>query len=85
MQFTALRHICRNLNRVTPLYKYEFVDESIYETIEDLAPKLDDVVRKCRWRQKEVNCSDIMSPVLTETGLCYAFNALNSDDIYTDE
>lgn len=65
--------------------QYDFFDESIYDVIENMAPKLDDVMYKCRWRQKEIKCSDIISPVINSYGLCFAFNAPNSHDIYTDE
>ena len=32
----------------------------------------------CRWEGKQVNCSEIFTPVITDTGVCCAFN-LQSD------
>ena len=31
-------------------------------------------MRQCKWEGKEVNCSEIFSPVITDSGVCCAFN-----------
>ena len=36
------------------------------------------MLRQCKWEGKEVNCSEIFTPVITDTGVCCAFN-LQSD------
>ena len=36
------------------------------------------MLRQCQWEGREVNCSDIFKPVITDTGVCCAFN-LQSD------
>ena len=36
------------------------------------------MLRQCKWEGKEVNCSEIFKPVITDTGVCCAFN-LESD------
>ena len=36
------------------------------------------MLRQCKWEGKEVNCSEIFKPVITDTGVCCAFN-LQSD------
>ena len=30
--------------------------------------------RHCRWEGKQVNCSEIFTPVITDSGVCCAFN-----------
>ena len=32
------------------------------------------MLRQCQWEEKEVNCSEIFKPVITDTGVCCAFN-----------
>ena len=32
------------------------------------------LLRQCWWQGKEVNCSEIFSPVITDSGVCCAFN-----------
>ena len=32
------------------------------------------LLRHCSWLGKEVNCSDIFTPVVTDSGICCAFN-----------
>lgn len=55
--------------------------------IEEMAPTLGDTLRACRWKNKGDGntCSDLFVPILTEEGLCFSFNALNWDEIYTDK
>ena len=36
------------------------------------------MLRQCQWEGREVNCSQIFKPVITDTGVCCAFN-LQSD------
>lgn len=63
-----------------------FTDERIFDTIHELAPNFTDTMFFCKWRNTFTLCQDIgFQPVLTEEGVCFTFNALNSEDIYTDE
>ena len=32
------------------------------------------MLKKCTWQGKLVNCSDIFTPVITDSGVCCAFN-----------
>ena len=32
------------------------------------------MLRKCTWQGNLVNCSDIFTPVITDSGVCCAFN-----------
>lgn len=62
-----------------------FVNSSVFDLIEEMAPYLNDTVIECKWPYDGDTCSEIFVPVLTEEGLCFAFNILNSGDIYTDK
>lgn len=57
----------------------------IYDIVRDLAPSLNDTMYYCKWRNEFNDCNAIFLPILTEEGICYTFNALNSRDIYTNE
>ncbi|XP_031634318.1 pickpocket protein 28-like [Contarinia nasturtii] len=83
-QFSTLAHICEQMNRYIEL-ENRFEDESIYNRIEEMAPNLNYSLQECKWRQRKVACADYITPMLTESGLCFTFNALNSRDVYTDE
>lgn len=77
--------MCPKLSREISIeYQDDFSNESIYDAFEDLAPNLDYVFHECRWQQQKINCFDFLSPVLSFNGLCFAFNALSSHDMYTD-
>lgn len=65
-------------------YRNDFVNESIYDIIDDFAPNIDYVMHECRWQQQK-NCFDYISPMMTHKGKCFAFNALSSYDMYTDQ
>ncbi|KAK9883361.1 hypothetical protein WA026_001535 [Henosepilachna vigintioctopunctata] len=38
----------------------------------------------CKWMGKKMNCKDVMSPIITDEGLCYTFNMYDVRDIYSD-
>lgn len=81
----VLAHICRFYGPVHDHLKDSFLNESIYDIIGDMAPKFDDTLSNCKWRNKERRCQELFKPVFTERGLCFAFNALNSHEIFTNE
>lgn len=80
----ALSHVCKLgwIHFADPKDKY--TNESIYDTIKDVALSLDDTIGFCMWQYKMGKCKEYFVPVLTEEGLCFAFNALNSREIFTD-
>lgn len=61
----------------------DFLNESIYSTIIDIAPDLDDTIDRCLWKYNVISCSEF-SAVFSEDGLCFTFNALNSHEIFTE-
>lgn len=79
----ALLHICEFYNSKFALTGKKFTNASIYDIIQDIAPK--DPMLKCNWQHKSYNASEIFSPILTKEGVCFTFNALNSRDIYTNQ
>lgn len=58
---------------------------SVYNIINDISPTFNDTMRLCKWRHKIDFCSAYFVPILTEEGVCFTFNALNSRDIYTEK
>lgn len=64
--------------------KTNFIDDSIYDTIQEIAPDLSDVVSWCTWKLENF-CIFSLSLIMTAEGLCFAFNALNFHEIYTKE
>lgn len=56
----------------------------MYGIIQELAPT-NDTIDKCWWESKITDCWGLFKPVLTEEGVCYTYNSLNSHDIYTEQ
>lgn len=66
-------------------YDEEFSNKSIYDIFVEMAPNLNFTLKKCIWTADGGTCSDLYVPIATERGICFAFNALNSNDMYTDK
>lgn len=62
-----------------------FTDYSIFDIIQDVAPTFNDTMFFCKWRNENNYCTKFFQPILTEEGVCYTFNVLNSRDIYKPE
>lgn len=80
-------HICENLWKKFYDSNEKFVPATVFNMFEDMAPTLNDTMRKCQWKGNGDNntCSELFVPILTEEGICFSFNALNWNEIYTDE
>ena len=42
------------------------------------------VVKSCRWKGLEINCSAIFKKVTTDVGICCAFNRASAEEIYVE-
>lgn len=83
MHLNALAHICPFLPNYVK-FNDNTTNESIYETIENIAFTLLEGNSICIWKNRQ-GCTKFVKPLITEDGLCVTFNALNSDEMYTDE
>jgi hypothetical protein len=43
-----------------------------------VAPKCEDYLLTCRWNSQSVPCTNLFKLVLTDTGYCCSFNAIES-------
>lgn len=63
-----------------------FDTEDIYRILEEIAPEYNETFAQIIWQNKvKLSRSEHIVPTLTEVGLCFTFNALNSYEIYTEE
>lgn len=60
-----------------------FTDHTIFDLIEEVAPTFEETMFFCKWRN-DVSFCPFFKPILTEEGMCYTFNALNSEEIYRE-
>ncbi|XP_055305980.1 pickpocket protein 28-like [Sitodiplosis mosellana] len=81
-RLNSLAHLCEHLSD-TYNFQDEFTGEWIYDIFSDMAPSLHHTLNHCTWQDKDRPCGEIFVPVLTENGLCFTFNSINSHEIYT--
>lgn len=71
--------------RISHHFSDEYLDDEIVQEMLKMAPKIEDTMIFCRFRDKLMNCSELFIPTLTEDGVCYAFNLLNNQDMVSNE
>lgn len=84
-RINALAHICDFFWLDEQHFSDKFTNESIYDEIADVAPSLNQTLLACVWLYQNVPCETLFAPLLGEEGLCFTFNSINSQEIYTDE
>ncbi|KAG4070571.1 hypothetical protein HA402_011958 [Bradysia odoriphaga] len=79
----ALAHVCTHFNEFVD-ENDDFTDGSVFDVIKDIAPVFNETISTCEWHYHDISCEKWFVPILTEEGHCFAFNALNSIDVYTE-
>lgn len=84
----ALIHLCQlNENKVIVCDHFgnQFMNDSIYQLIHEMAPTCNETLSYCKWQERKYPCMELFKPVFTEKGICFAFNALNSRDTFSEQ
>lgn len=81
----ALSHMC-DFNFPSGIrFGGKFTNDSIYDVLKDIAPRFSETMYRCEWQNEHLPCDQIFSPMLTGAGICFAFNALNTQDVFTEQ
>lgn len=62
-----------------------YSDSAIVKEIIRKAPKIDDSMVFCKFRDEVKKCDELFTQSITEEGLCYSFNKLNNNEVLSDE
>lgn len=81
----ALLHVCNFREPNLNYFHGKYTDETIFDTIKQIAPSFSDSMGNCEWQHKIYSCTEIFTTVVTDEGFCFQFNALNAHEIFTDE
>ncbi|XP_030745228.1 pickpocket protein 28-like isoform X2 [Sitophilus oryzae] len=58
------------------------IDNSTIEFLMAIAPDFNDVLISCRYTQRNENCINFFTPILTGDGLCFTFNMLDKEELF---
>lgn len=84
IQMETLVHICQFYFPENVDFENWMADQSIYFHIQDMALNINETLFNCHWKGKTDSCLRLFTPVLTDEGVCFTFNALNSHEIFTE-
>lgn len=83
-QFEALSQICNNKrNDFHHFLKSSLKENEILSLIRSLSIKIGDTIYGSAWKFK--NCDSCFSEIITEEGVCFTFNILDSKDLFRTE
>lgn len=80
LKLRALAHVCPFSSNWKQFEARE--DEKVFQTLRNMAIPKEIIAQLCMWRQKTVNCGDLITETLTDDGICYTFNALPANQLY---
>jgi Amiloride-sensitive sodium channel len=70
----------------TPLNKnYSINGPESVNHLNNFTGSVDTRITSCKWRNNEMNSSDLFTEIATEEGFCYTFNMLNFQDLFKDD
>lgn len=70
---------------VTSKFPDDYIDDDTWSTINELAPPFNETFVFCKLFNKRIDCNKLFVPQITDRGLCYIFNTLNANEMFTDE
>lgn len=56
----------------------------IIDKLREMAPTFNETMFFCKFRNALQPCQELFKEVMTEEGLCFTFNVLNSQELYRD-
>lgn len=74
-----------HVRHMVKLFPENYTDSSIYDTLYNILPEYEDMLYLCKFMDRTASCNNYLYPYLTEYGVCFSFNTLRADDIYTNE
>lgn len=81
----AIVHLCRSQVIKDFDIGTNNITSEFFDILKEVAPALVDTINFCKWRDHLSDCRDLFQRIITEEGVCYTFNAINSRDIYTNQ
>lgn len=74
-----------DLNATNPTFDDAASTVNIMQKLREIAPKINSTMFRCTYRSYDLPCKDLFSEVMTDVGLCFSFNMLNSRELYSDK
>lgn len=62
----------------------DWTDYNVTEMLKRMAPSFNETMMLCKFRNKLEYCDDFFEEVLTDEGLCFTFNMINSKELYRE-
>lgn len=73
------------ITNVSKFFTEPYVNDSIYGTMIETAPDINETFAYCKLFGEWINCSEIFFPTLGQTGFCFTFNTVRLSEYVTDE
>lgn len=85
--FETLLHVC-DPQLVTHLhFNLSIIDNSdkLVPQLKRMLYTLDDSFMMCKWRHENVDCGELFNQIITDQGICFAFNMLDHQELFQEK
>lgn len=85
-KLSAIAQVCDAHLFLNTGFGKNFSDGRIVDQLREMAPSFDEMLFVCKWRNAPLfTCQNLFTEVLTEEGVCYTFNVLESEEMFREE
>ncbi|KAK9709708.1 Amiloride-sensitive sodium channel [Popillia japonica] len=84
LELEYMMMVCKRDSKNNSRY-HKYYDTNMLHFLNKVKPNVNETFRKCRFAGVEKSCDKVFTPIFTKTGVCYTFNILDHEELFTED